>query len=124
MRRILSVLTAVGICILFTGCGPNVEGIVKALSTSDRSWCFFWAGTPAFSGPFRVGGSGIDGGSATCTAETFTVNQGGALGTGGTQAPAVVTPGGDVILRAQPRVWLEQPPAYEQVDPQTLRRTR
>lgn len=62
--------------LLVAGCGPNVQGIVAELAKSDRSWCFYWAGTPAFSGPFRVSGSGIDGGAANCGAEAHTVNQG------------------------------------------------
>ncbi len=85
---------ALGLALAAAGCGPNVKGIVTELAKSDRSWCFYWAGTPAFSGPFRAGGSGIDGGSATCTAESFTVNQGmGAAGAGGPLlVPRVLVP--------------------------------
>lgn len=121
--RVLAVILLLLVAYALFGCGPDMKGIVTALAQSDRSWCAYWAGTPAFSGPFRISGSGVDGGSATCTAETFNVQQGQLQPQfGGTQAPAVVTPGGDVILRAQPRIWLEGPPQYEQVDPQTLRR--
>lgn len=119
MRHLMILAT---VAALAAGCGPNMKGIVEALTASDRSWCAYWAGTPAFSGPFRISGSGVDGGSAKCTDSEFVVNT--AAAPGASQPPAVVTPGGDVILRAAPRVWLEGPPQYEQVDPQTLRRVR
>lgn len=99
------------LALVVAGCGPNVQGIVEALAQSERSWCFYWAGTPAFSGPFRVGGSGIHGGIATCTAETYTVNQGGMTAEG---AP-LVAPGGTVILPAPPRVFQQEVPTYREV---------
>lgn len=127
----LLMLSVILLAIAAAGCGPNVQGIVAELAKSKRSWCFYWAGTPAFSGPFRISGSGIEAegegsAGADCNAEKHIIGIKGAAGQGqdgALQAPgAVVTPGGDVILRAAPRVWLEGPPEYEQVDPQTLRR--
>ena len=108
MRTIALALAAV----LLAGCSPISADIVKAMAASDRSWCVWWGGGMGV-GPVRMGGSGVDGGSAKCNGETFEVN------TTATGLPGgvVVGPGGTLMLPAQPRILQQEAPTFREVEP-------
>lgn len=127
MPRFLVLFCAV---MFLSGC-VSAESMIKHLSTSKRSWCLYWAGTPGISGPVLASGSGIapgtgkaaaddDGTSAgaSCTPQGHNVNLSGMgqAGNGNLGNGIVVTPSGDLILRT-PRILREQPRDLEDVTP-------
>lgn len=52
------------------GCSPVTTSMIKELSQSERSWC---VSISTVYGTARVGGSGIQGGTVTCTQEGLSV---------------------------------------------------
>lgn len=56
--------------LLLSACSPVSADMIKALSVSERSWC---VSISTVYGTARVGGSGVQGGSVTCTQEGLSV---------------------------------------------------
>lgn len=73
--------------LFLTGCmslGPSDEAI-KALASSERSWC---VSITSVYGTARLGGTGVQGGSMTCTQEGLAVKDDSAR----LSVPIVVAP--------------------------------
>lgn len=119
MRRVIGLLVVLALGL--TGC-VNTASMVKELSKSKRSWCLYWAGGMGV-GAVRVSGSGVESegdgtAAAMCDHNAGSVNMTGGPAAPGTLPPAaIVTPGGDVILRAAPRILQQEAPTYREVEP-------
>ena len=93
--------------LLLTGCSLVDADIIKALSTSDRSWC---VSVTSVYGTVKMGGSGVAHGKMLCNGEGWSIEN----GLGGGSA-------GMLVIPAQPRILLQQAPTYQEVDPSALR---
>jgi hypothetical protein len=67
MRPLLFALVA----LLATGCvGTAAQNSIEALSKSERSWC---VAVTSIYGTMRAGGTGIQGGTMSCTQDRLSV---------------------------------------------------
>ena len=78
----------IALALVLTGCGTALApspDVIKALADSERSWCF---SAVTIYGRGAFGGSGVHGGSMTCTLDGMVVKSDAAT----VGVPMVITP--------------------------------
>ena len=55
--------TLLALAAFLAGCGPNIEGSIKELAKSNRSWCLAATG---YGVNVKAGGSGVGDGDMSC----------------------------------------------------------
>lgn len=116
MRAALA-LAVVLILLMLNGC-MSAADMIDSLSKSDRSWCL---SLTTIYGTVRVGGTGADQAVVLCNQEGLKVDMPHALGA--VPTPAGPTPAA-IVIPAQPRVYVHEAPALQEVDPNVFERAR
>ena len=109
MRTAAAVLAA----LLLAGCSPISADIVKALSSSTRSWC---TSVTTIYGTLKMGGTGLPVGKMNCNGEGWSIDANAPQGmaSGGVQA----LPNGIILLPPvppEPKLYRQDPPSYQLV---------
>jgi hypothetical protein len=110
---------ALAVVLMLGGC-MSAADMIDSLSKSDRSWCL---SLTTIYGTVRVGGTGADQAVVLCNQEGLKVD---APFHAPVAAPSTVptTAGGAIVIPAQPRVYVHEAPALQEVDPNVFERAR